>query len=83
MKKTRLTATDLLQLIDNQWADTKDVMAIGHIGKNQALDIKKIIKTDLEEKGYSLPKNLLPMPAVIEYFKIDVNFLKRVSNLVR
>ena len=79
MREKRLTANELLQLFNNQWASTKDIMDIACIGNNQTLQIKRIIKKDLKEKGYFTPKNLVPMWAVIEYFKIDINYLKKVS----
>ena len=79
MKKT-LSANELLKLINTQWATTEDVKLIGSVGNNKALEIKKEIKKELEKEGYRLPNNLVPMSKVVDYFKININYLKKVGN---
>ena len=77
--KKLLTADELLDLFNSQWATTKDIMNIGVVGMNKALFIKKEIMTDLISKGYMLPNGLVPMSYVIDYFKININYLKKVA----
>jgi len=76
----KLTTTELLRILDNQWASTKDIMAIGCIGNNQALQLKRQIKFKAEQEGYFVPKNLVPMEQVVNYFKINISYLKKISS---
>ncbi len=75
----KISASEMLKIFDNQWADAKDVMAIGGCGYTKALKIKNDIKRDLESKGYRVSRNLIPMEKVIEYFNININYLKKVA----
>ena len=81
MKKliTPLTAEETLERISKQWASKRDVMDIGFIGDTKAGIVVKEIKDDLELHGYKLPSNYIPMQAVIDYFKINITYLKKVS----
>lgn len=74
-----MKANDLLNMINKQWATTTDIMSIGEVGYHKALDIKKEIATALENQKYKLPKNKVPMEFVVEYFKINISYLKKVS----
>jgi hypothetical protein len=74
-----MEAKDLLNLINKQWATTNDIMIIGEVGYHKALLIKKEITSDLEEKKYKLPKNKVPMEFVVNYFKINISYLKKFS----
>lgn len=74
-----MKANDLLNMINKQWATTADIMSIGEVGYHKALDIKKEIATTLENQKYKLPKNKVPMEFVVEYFKINISYLKKVS----
>ena len=75
----KLSTKKTLCILDNQWATTRDVMLLGACGKNKALEIKREIKSELESKGYYLPYNLVPMEKVIDYFNININYLKKIS----
>lgn len=77
--KKKISASELLELINKPWATTDDVKRIGGVGNNKALDIKKEIKIKLESEGYRLPRSLVPMEKVIDYFKINISYLKKVS----
>lgn len=74
-----ISACELLNIIRYQWAGTKEIMKIGNVGENRALRIKKEIAYDLINKGYALPSNKVPMEAVIEYFKINIEYLEMVN----
>ncbi|MBQ8473149.1 MAG: hypothetical protein IJ501_06570 [Bacilli bacterium] len=75
----KINAKDLLQLLSSQWATTEDVMKIGGVGRDKALDIKNEIKENLEEQGYRMARKLVPMEEVVRYFKININYLKKIS----
>ena len=79
MMKT-MSSSELLKLIDKQWADTNTIMKIGAVGKNKAINIKNQIRNELEENNYYLPPNLIPMESVLKYFKINVNYLIKIAN---
>lgn len=77
-----LDTNQTLELIDKQWATTSDIMQLGFIGYSNARKISNVIKNDLNEKGYSLPRGLVPMKEVIKFFNIDINYLKKIKNNV-
>ncbi len=80
MKNTKMTANELLDAVNSQWATTRDIMLIGAVGINKARQIRNVIEREINESGFSLPKRFVPMEKVIEYFKIDIKFLKKVAN---
>ena len=74
-----VTADEILDLIHYQWAGTKEIMKIANIGEARALKIKKQLINELLEQGYTLPRNKVPMEVVLKYFKINIEFLRRVK----
>ncbi len=74
-----LSAEETLERISKQWANRRDVMDIGFIGDTKAGVIVNEIRVNLENQGYRLPNNYIPMQAVIDYFKINISYLKKVS----
>ena len=74
----RISANETLNLISAQWAGTTEIMKLGCVGKNKALEIKREIKEQADANGYFLPNNLVPMEYVIDYFKINITHLKKV-----
>lgn len=80
MKK--YTASEQLNAMANQWADNKAICIIGGIGLNKAIQIRKNIENDIKKEGYILPKSaIVPMKKVIDYFRIDINYLKKLAKL--
>ena len=77
--KEKLSAQEILDLLNLQWADTETVMKLGSIGSNKALYVKKVIRESLEAEGYFLPRGLVPMDKLVDYFKINVSYLKKIS----
>ena len=76
-----ISANEMLNMLGHQWADTKDIMKIGSVGKNKAISIKKLIAKKLEEseKEYALPNNKVPMEEVMKYFNINIDYLSRLA----
>ncbi len=72
-------ATEILNILNNQWAGTKEIRQIGMVGETMALNIKREIATQLEKEGYRLPPRLVPMEKVVDYFKININYLKKLE----
>lgn len=80
-KKDPLSISDLLKIIDKQWANSSDIAKVGCVGINRAGAIKKEISKIVESENYKLPFGLVPMKYVIDYFKIDINYLKKIEKL--
>ena len=78
-----MTAKETLVLISKQWCNLYDLMKLAEIGKNKALQLRKEIKLDLLDQGYTLPNNKLPMLEVVKKLKIDINYLKKMDKLSR
>lgn len=79
-RKTILSADEMLEILSSQWATIQDIMKIGSVGRNKARDIKNKIAEEIVSTGFILPNNLVPMEKVIEYFKINVDFLVSINN---
>lgn len=75
----QLSADELLSIFNKQWATTKDIMKIGCMGENRALKIKREITKKIYLDGDVLPRNKVPMEDVIKIFRINIDFLKKVS----
>lgn len=73
--KTIISAEDMLVLLSKQWATVQDIMKIGTLGRNKARDIKNEIEREVKDSGKRLPNNLVPIEKVIDYLKINLDFL--------
>ncbi len=54
-------------------------MKICKCGKNKALIVKNKIKNQLLDEGYIIPSRDLPMKAVVDILKIDIDYLREMS----
>ena len=75
-----LDINQTLELVDKQWATTNDIMQLGFVCYSNARKVSNVIKNNLIEKGYSLPRGLVPMKEVVKFFNIDINYLKKIKN---
>ena len=51
---------------------------------NKAVTIRKKIEEKIKDDGLNLPRQaIVPMKYVIDYFNIDINYLKRLAKLER
>lgn len=57
------------------------LMKLTNLGRNSALKIRKEIITDLEEKGYKLPCELIPMCEVVNKLNININYLQNMGKM--
>lgn len=78
--KTILSADEMLEILNSQWSTEQDIMKIGAVGRNKARDIKNKISDEIISSGFKLPNNLVSMEKVIDYFKINVDFLVLINN---
>ena len=74
-----MDAKDTLKLISKQWCNLDDLMKLAEIGKNNAVKLRREIKNDLIDKGYTLPNNRLPMIEVVNKLKININYLEKMA----
>ena len=77
--KTIIQADEMLEILNKQWATIQDIMKIGALGRNKARNIKNEIERNIIDQGLKLPNNLVPMEKVIEYFKINLDFLVTIN----
>ena len=75
----KVSAKEMLELITGtQYMGTSDICLLGSCGRAKAQSIIKQIKTVLNEKGVYTPTRFVPTEYVINYFNIDVEYLKRL-----
>ena len=76
-----MSVEETMEIITKQWCNLTDLMKLLHCGRNKALDVKKQIKNKLINEGYFIPGNDLPMQAVVDVLKIDIDRLERIIQL--
>ena len=76
-----MSAEETMKIITKQWCNLADLMKLLHCGRNKALDIKRDIKNKLVSEGYYIPGNNLPMQAVVDALKIDIERLEKIKSL--
>lgn len=74
-----MDARETLKLISKQWCNLDNLMLLAEIGKNNAVKLRKEIKQDLINQGYTLPNNRLPMIEVVNKLKININYLEKMA----
>lgn len=74
-----MNAKETLELISKQWCSLNDLIKLTGLGKNNASKLKNKIRIDLLNKGYHLPAKLLPMNEVVNYLKININYLQKMA----
>ena len=76
-----MNAKETLELISKQWCNLSDLMKLLGCGRNKALEVKKEIRNKLIKDGYYIPNNNLPMQAVVDILKIDIDRLEKIIEL--
>lgn len=74
-----INAIETLELIKKTWADKKDIMKLACCGDTKAKKIKQDLVDELEQDGYKLPSGKVPMDRLVQYLKINITYLKKVS----
>ena len=78
-----MNVQETLKIITKQWCNLSDLMKLLGCGRNKALDVKKQIKEKLISEGYFIPGNNLPMQAVVDVLKIDINRLEKIISIIK
>lgn len=76
-----MSANDTLELLAKQWCTLNNLMKLTNLGRNSALKIRKEIINDLENKGYKLPRGLIPMCEVVNKLNININYLQNITRM--
>lgn len=76
-----MSAEETMKIITKQWCNLTDLMKLLGCGRNKALEVKKQIKDKLINEGYFIPGNDLPMQAIVDVLKIDIDRLEKIISL--
>ena len=76
-----MSAEETMKIITKQWCNLTDLMKLLGCGRNKALEVKKQIKDKLINEGYFIPGTDLPMQAVVDVLKIDIDRLEKIIKL--
>ena len=78
-KKKLLTASEMLEILNKQWATANDMALLS--GKCIAYaradfnTLTELITSD----GTKLPSRLVPMQEVVNFYHINISYLKKIS----
>lgn len=75
------TAKEILNILNKQWLNTKDIQIISGTGIDKARKIKQAIACQVKDEGYYLPDGLVPTDKAISYLNINISYLKKISNI--
>lgn len=78
-KRKSLTKEQIDEIAQYQWANIKDIMDIGAIGRNKARDIYNLISEQFYHNKDKVHNGLVPMDMVLEYFNITKNNLVSIE----
>ena len=67
-----LTKNEIKDIAQYQWANIKDIMDIGAIGKNNALIVLNEIMNVYYQDRERIKNGLVPMSMVLDYFNISI-----------
>ena len=79
MRIKNITATEILDTLQKPYLTTKDISILASVGINKATEIRNKIIKELKEKNILFINNLLPNKEVVDYLKIDINYLKKIE----
>ena len=76
-----MRAKEILDILSKPWVSTQDIMVIGDLTSSTAGRIKRAIEADFRKKypNKYLPSYCVPTKGVIQYFYIDIEFLKSLA----
>ncbi len=72
-----MNAEETLKLVSKTWCNIKDLMKLTGLSKSSAIKLKSKIKEQLD---YEIHTTNLPMNVVVDFLKIDINYLKMLVN---
>lgn len=80
-KFKQLNASEVLEVINKQWATRSDMQKISGKCMEYARNDFKELRKQIIDEGFSLPSNLVPMERVVDYYRINISYLKKISKI--
>lgn len=80
-KFKQLNASELLEVINKQWATRSDMQKISGKCIGYARNDFNELRKQIKDEGFELPSNLVPMERVVEYYHINISYLKKISRI--
>ena len=78
-KKKLLTASEMLKILNKQWATASDMALLsGKCIAYARADFKTLTEL-ITSDGTKLPSRLVPMQEVVNFYKINISYLKKIS----
>ena len=74
-RRKALTKNEIKDIAQYQWANIKDIMDIGAIGKNNARVVLNEIMNVYYQDRERIKNGLVPMSMVLDYFNISIESL--------
>lgn len=71
-----MNAKETLKLVSKTWCNINDLMKLTELSRSSVLKIRNKIK---EQLNYEIHTRDLPMNVVVDYLKIDIDYLKVMS----
>ena len=81
MNNNKLSVDQMLKVASSQWASAKDIMLLGCVGRNKAYAIRNEIIATLYNDNKLRNRGLVPMSEVLNYFNIDLSYLREILAL--
>ena len=75
----RLSAAEILTLLDKQYLNTEDIKKIACVSIDKAREIRNEITRNLKEKNYFVPDKLIPSESLVDYLNLNLNYLKKIA----
>lgn len=77
----QLNASEMLEIMNKYWATRCDMQKLSGKCMQYARNDFNELSEQIEAEGKKLPKNLVPMERVIEYYRINIAYLKKISKI--
>ena len=77
----QLNASEMLETMNKYWATRSDMQKLSGKCMQYARNDFNELSEQIEAEGKKLPKNLVPMEKVVEYYHINIAYLKKISKI--
>ena len=78
-KKKLLTASEMLKILNKQWATASDMALLSGKCIAYARADFNTLTEQITSDGTKLPSRLVPMQEVVNFYKINISYLKKIS----
>ena len=78
-KKKVLTAPEMLVILNKQWATASDMALLSGKCIAYAWADFNALTNEITADGTKLPSRLVPMQKVVDFYHINISYLKKIS----